>query len=203
MFVHWFINFGVIHDYLVYGVIVITSFFEGPILALLCGLLLRMGFLAIIPVYISLMLGDLLGDTVWYWIGYRFGPVFVKRFGRYFHVNEDNVKTVERIFRKHSSAILIVSKLTMGLGFALVTLITAGMARIPFHRYIMLNVIGQFVWTALLLSSGFFLGQLYVTFDNIFARISIIAFAVIVIVAIFRYAKFVRNRITGAEQIIQ
>ena len=46
MILHWFVNFGQIHDYLVYGVIIILSFVEGPILAFLCGILFRVGVFA-------------------------------------------------------------------------------------------------------------------------------------------------------------
>lgn len=193
MFLNWFIDFGTHHEYLVYLVIILTSSFEGPILALVAGLLLRMGFLSIIPIYICLMIGDLLGDTFWYWIGRTFGHKFIKNFGGYFHITENSVRSVERIFHKYSDTILIVSKLTMGLGFALVTLITAGMAKIPYRRYMLLNLLGQFVWTAVLLLVGFTLGDLYITFDNIFARISIVSASVIVIVGLFQYGKYVKK----------
>lgn len=200
MFINWFINFGQVHDYLVYGVIVVASFFEGPVLALLCGLILRMGILAIIPTYVALMLGDLIGDMVWYWIGRRFGHRFVKRYGRYFDVDEAGVAAVEKIYHRHSSLILMLSKLTMGFGFAIVTLVTAGMVKIPFRRYVALNLIGQIVWTAAIMAIGFFLGHLYVTFDNIFARVSIVSLTIIAIIGIFRYARFIRRQISKASR---
>lgn len=194
MILHWFINFGQIHDFLVYGVIIILSFIEGPILAFLCGILFRVGAIAFLPAYIALMIGDLIGDTLWYWIGRRYGLRFVQRYGHYFHIDEQHIGTVEQIFRRHSNWILILSKVTMGLGFALVTLITAGMSKIPFGRYIVLNVIGQFFWTALLMALGFFFSNLFVTFDNLFARIAIAGAAIIFVVLLYRYAKFVRTK---------
>ena len=197
MIIDWFMNYSQIHDYLVYGVIVVLSFVEGPIIAIVCGLLLRFGVIAIIPTYIALMLGDLVGDALWYWIGHRFGHAFIARFGHYFHVTEADVEKVKGIFHRYTSAIIFVSKISMGLGFALVTLITAGISRIPFGRYIALNAMGQFIWTAILLVLGFFLGHLYVTFDNIFARVSIVAGAVVLGVAVLQYGRFVKSHFSA------
>jgi membrane protein DedA with SNARE-associated domain len=180
---------------LVYAVIIMTSFVEGPILALLCGVFYRLGFFHIVPIYFALMSGDLIGDCFWYWIGYRFGHRFIQRFGRYFSIHEKNVNKVETIFHTHKDSILLISKLTMGLGFALVTLVTAGLVRIPFKRYLTMNVLGQFIWTGLLLTLGYVFGNLYVSFNNIFARVSIGAFFVMLIVVMFGFGKYVRARI--------
>ncbi len=180
---------------LVYTVIIFISYVEGPILALLCGVLYRLGYFHIIPIYLALMAGDLIGDCFWYWLGSRYGLRFVKRFGKYVSVTEDSIKTVTEIFHEHKDVILITSKLTMGLGFALVTLFTAGLVRIPFKRYITLNAIGQFAWTGILLIIGYEFGHLYVSFNNIFARISFISGFIIVIVLLYGYGRFVRKQI--------
>ena len=180
---------------LVYAVIILVGYVEGPILALLCGVLYRLGYFHIIPVYVALMVGDLIGDCFWYWVGYRFGHRFVKRFGKYVSVDEERIETVTEIFHEHKDLILITSKLTMGLGFALVTLITAGLVRIPFKRYITLNAVGQLAWTGILLMIGYEFGHLYASFSNIFARVSFIALFVIVVFALYGYGKFVRSKV--------
>lgn len=182
---------------LVYGVLVISSYLEGPILALLCGVFYRLGYFYIVPVYFALMAGDLIGDCFWYYIGYRFGHRFVHRFGKYVNIHEKNINTVERIFHTYTDSILLISKLTMGLGFALVTLVTAGMVKIPFKRYLTLNVMGQFIWTGLLLTIGYEFGNLFVSFNNIFSRISVAVLFIIVIVLLFGFGKYVRARITA------
>ncbi|MDE2041364.1 MAG: DedA family protein [Patescibacteria group bacterium] len=181
---------------LVYGVIMLSSYLEGPILALLCGIFYRLGYFHLVPVYFALMAGDLIGDCFWYYMGYRFGHRFISRFGKYVSIREADIAKVERIFHAYKDTILLVSKLTMGLGFALVTLFTAGMVRIPFKRYIALNVMGQFVWTALLLTIGYLFGHLYVSFNNVLARVSLVSLFVIVIFLLFGFGKYVRSRIS-------
>jgi membrane protein DedA with SNARE-associated domain len=195
----WLSNVVVNYPILVYGVIAIVGFIEGPILALFCGILYRLGYLYIIPVYIALMMGDLIGDCFWYWIGRTFGHRFVSRFGKFFSVDEKSIRTVSKVFHRYRDPILLVSKLTMGLGFALVTLITAGMVRIPFKRYLALNVLGQFVWTALLLAVGYLFGHLYVSFDDLFSRLFLAMVLVIAVAALFGFGKYVRQRFSRSE----
>lgn len=195
----WLTHAAANYPILVYGFIIIVSFFEGPILALFCGVLYRLDAVYIVPVYFSLMSGDLIGDCIWYYLGHHFGERFVERFGHYFSINTKNIKAVSKIFHGHKDTILLVSKLTMGLGFAVVTLFTAGMVKIPFRRYITLNILGQFVWTALLLTIGYTFGQLLVTFNNIIARISIFGVLLIFIIALFGFGKYMKNRMSDRE----
>src|SRR6185369_495483 len=188
----WLTNIVVNYPILVYGVIVLVSSVEGPVMALLAGALLSLGYLHFIPIYFSLMTGDLIGDCWWYFVGHTYGHTFVQKFGKYFSVEEKNVAIVTKIFHKYKNSILLISKLTAGLGFAVATLITAGLVGIPFKRYITLNVLGQFFWTGLLLSLGYLFSHLYVTFDNVLSRMSLIAFVIIGIFAVYGFGKYIR-----------
>ena len=188
----WIIQLSTSHAYLVYGIIILLACAEGPILSLLFGLLLRLGYFDFPLVYGSLMIGDLIGDVIWYYIGYYFGHRFIARFGKYFNITEESVDKVKNIFHRHKHKILFLSKITNGLGFALVTLITAGMVRIPFLMYMLTNITGQFVWTGLLLAVGFFFGNLYVTINNWAMRGVITIFLGLVIWAFINYKKYLK-----------
>jgi membrane protein DedA with SNARE-associated domain len=196
MLQEWLTHIVVNYPILVYGVIILISSVEGPIVALLAGVFLRIGYLDLIPVYFALMIGDLIGDCWWYYVGRRWGHRFVELYGKYFSVREKNIHKVTKIFHKYKNSILLISKLTAGLGFAVATLITAGMVGIPFKRYITLNIMGQFIWTALLLSVGYLFSHLYVTFNNFFSRMSLIACAIVVLFAVFGFGKFIRKHYT-------
>lgn len=196
----WLIHLTTSYPYLVYGIIAFISLVEGPWMALLCGLLLRLGDFPFMPLYVALMIGDLIGDSAWYWIGYRYGHRFIARFGKYFSITDEGVAKVTRIFHHYKNSILFISKITMGLGFAVVTLMTAGIVRIPFKRYIGLNVLGQFIWTGLLLSVGYFLGNIYVTFDNILGKLSLIGACVIIFFIFMGFSKYMRERMSRPDK---
>ena len=191
----WLIQITNAHPILTYGIIIFVAFVEGPLLGMICGLLIRLGDFHFIPIYFALMIGDLIGDTFWYIIGYRFAGPFLSRFGEYFSITEEGVAAVEKIFHKHQDWILLLSKVTMGLGFALVTLVTAGIVKIPFRRYIAMNVIGQFVWTGIIISIGYGLGNAYVGVSSVLAKISILAMIVVAFAILLGFSKYVRSRI--------
>jgi membrane protein DedA with SNARE-associated domain len=191
----WLIMFSAHYPYIIYGLIIVLACAEGPILSMIFGVLIRFGFFSLLPVYIALMVGDLLGDTIWYWIGRRFGHPFIARFGRYFNITEGSVEKVTGIFHKYKHYILIGSKVTNGFGFALVTLVTAGMVKIPFWEYMSANALGQCVWTGLLLSVGYFFSNFYLTVDSILGKMSVVALLVIGFVAFIRYKRYLNTHI--------
>lgn len=176
-----------------YPLITLTAIVQGPVVMTICGFLLRLGLLALIPTYFSLMLGELIGDVLWYTIGYHAGRPFIRRFGKYFSITENGVQTMEDIFHKHKISILFISKLTMGFGFALVTLFTAGLSRIPFRQYMLINFLGQFIWTAALLSFGYFFAHLLETASDVFGKMVIIAGFLLFVAALFGIGKYLHG----------
>lgn len=169
-----------------YPALVVLSFFEGPYIMMLSGLLIKLGVLTLIPTYIALSIGDLLADTVWYYVGYYFGNQFVHRFGKFFDITKENIESVKRVFFNHKRKILVGSKVTAGFGLSLATLITAGMVRAPFGEYLVLNFLGQFVWTAVMLAVGYLFGNLYLVIDNVLGRVFLVGFALIVLYLLLR-----------------
>ena len=98
------------------------------------------------------------------------------------------------LFHKHKHTVLFLSKISNGLGLALVTLTTAGMIKIPFGRYILVNVLGQFIWTGFLIGAGFFFSNLYIVVDNILGKISITAAIVVIVFLGYRYFKTLKAK---------
>ena len=190
----WIVTFGTTHDYLVYIVIAIIACAEGPWISLILGVVLRLGFLYFWPIYIALMVGDLVGDVIWYYVGRRYGHSFISKHGHRFNITEAGVERLTRLFHKHKHVVLFLSKISNGMGFALVTLMTAGMVKIPFGRYIIVNAVGQLVWTGFLIGTGFFFSSLYITVDNVLGKISITAVIVILLFLAYRYYKYLKNK---------
>ena len=84
----------------------------------------------------------------------------------------------------------------MGLGFSLVTLITAGLVKIPFKHYLILNAIGQFFCTGLLMAVGYLLGNFYLVVGDILGEISAVALFIIVFIMLIGFGKYLRARLS-------
>ena len=132
-----------------YLILVPIAALTGPPTSLVAGVLIRFEFMAFIPTYACLMLGELLGDAAWYWIGYRWGESFVLRFGKYVGLDESSITIAKGLFHRYNQRILLGSKLTTGFGFAIPILFTAGMSRVSFKDYMFANLTGQFIWTGI------------------------------------------------------
>ncbi len=168
---------------------------EGPIVMVACGFLLRLGTFSFWPIYLVLMLGDLVADIVWYFVGFYGARKFVDRWGKYFSITEESVERLEKLFENHQNKILFLSKITMGFGFALATLIAAGMARVPLKKYIIFNFLGGFVWTALLMGAGYFFGHLYTMIDKSFKSAFVLFLIVILVTALFGAGKYFKQNL--------
>lgn len=176
-----------------YIIILPLAIAEGPILGIICGFLVKLSYLNFLWAYLILMAGDLIGDVVWYNIGRHGASRFVNRFGHYFKLDKAAMAIVEEKFKKHQNKTLLISKMTNGFGFALVTLVVAGMLKVDFKKYMIINVIGGFVWIGFLMVVGYFFGHLYTAIDHAFRLAFLVGLAVIILAFLYGFQSAVRS----------
>jgi membrane protein DedA with SNARE-associated domain len=164
-----------------YILMFLGTFFEGPLVMMGTGFLWHLGQVAFLPAYLAMVAGDFAADLVWYWVGYFAAHRLIRRFGHLVGATPPVIEKVEQLFKKYDTKVLTVSKLTMGFGTGTATLLVAGMLRISFARYTIVNLLAGFVWTLFLMTVGFFFGNLYALIPGSFK----IIFAIIVFIALF------------------
>jgi len=172
-----------------------ASVIAQPATALLAGVLIRVGYLEFLPSFVYIVAGALFGDIAWYVIGYFFGNRFAHRYGRFFGITKEHVDSVSGIFHRYDSRILVVSKVTNGFGLSIVTLFTAGLSRIPLWRFVVFNVIGEALWTGMLIGIGVFFSHLYVIVNNALGRVSIIGMFVLLVIIFIAIGRYVQVRL--------
>jgi membrane-associated protein len=178
-----------------YFIIFPLAIAEGPVIMMLSGFLLRIGILdSFWILYAVLSIGDMVSDVLWYAVGRFGGHALVRKYGKYVSLDEALLTKTEHAFHRHQNKILFLSKITMGFGFALVILVTAGIMRIPFRRYLALNAAGQIVWTAALMAIGFFFGSLYLLVDEGLRIMAIIAFSAVALGGIYGANRYLRQK---------
>lgn len=165
-----------------YILLFIGCIFEGPVVMMTSGFLFGLGQFSFLPMYLALVLGDFVADIGWYCVG-RFGTRnAIFKYGHFMGVTPEILNKVEIRFKKHHDKILIISKLTMGMGFAFIVLIVAGIFKVPFKNYVILNLLGGFIWTAFLVTIGYFFGNVYMIIPE---QLKIFFIIIIVLSAIF------------------
>lgn len=146
------INYG-------YWALFIGMVIEGPVITILGGFLISLGYFKFWYAYFIILIADTIGDTIAYAIGF-FGrkKVLVKIFG-WLQINEDKLLGVEEFFEKHGGKSVFVSKFIAGTGSW--TLITAGISKMNLKKFYKYSLSAAFIKTALYLGIGVFFGSMY------------------------------------------
>jgi membrane-associated protein len=139
---------------------------EGPVVMMTGGFLYKIGQFSFLPMYLALVFGDFAADIVWYCIGRFATRHTIFKYGKIVNLTPETLEKIEDRFRKYHQNILIISKLTMGLGFATVVLTVAGIFKVPFKRYAVINLVGGVVWVAFLVTVGYFFGNIYASISG-------------------------------------
>lgn len=177
-----------------YILLIIGTIIEGPVVMMVSGFLFGLGQFSLVPMYFALVFGDFIADIGWYCLG-RFGTRHtIFKYGHFLGLTPELLEMVENRFIKYHQKILIISKLTMGMGFAFIVLIVAGIFKVPFKNYVFLNLVGGFIWTAILVTVGYFVGNIFLIIPNSLKVIFVI-FIFVAIITGLRYAtKYLKKK---------
>lgn len=171
-----------------YEIILPTTIIAGPIVAIMGGYLASLGDLNIFSVFFALLIGDVIGDTMYYALGKwgRYG--FIKRFGKYFFLPEEKIKHLEIYFQRHDWKILFFGK-TQPIGSAI--LVAAGVANMPYAPFMAYNIISSIPKIIFLEIIGYYFGNAYGQVQHLL-NVAAIGSVMIAILFIFVYVGFQR-----------
>jgi hypothetical protein len=97
---------------------------EGPVLAVIAGLLCTQGFLTPFIVYPLIIAGDMIGDSICYWLGRaarsgRFNRFWLtRRLGNRLGGNREKLDRLMLFFDENQVKTVSLSKITLGVGAA-------------------------------------------------------------------------------------
>lgn len=175
--------------------------FEGPIVALLAGFMVYLGYLSALPAYILLLLGDLIPDTVYYYLG-RFGnhKKLLDKYGAKHEFIVKNFNLVDDLWRDHGRKTMFLSKLAYGL--STIFLISAGLVKMPLKRFLSLAFPITVFQYGIIMIAGYYLGHSYLLAEKYIQSGAYIVAGILIIfvIAYILAAKFARREITKLEE---
>jgi undecaprenyl-diphosphatase len=131
----------------------------GETLVILGGFYARVGDLSLPLVALVAVVGAIAGDNVGFWIGRRFGRGFLRRRGGLLFVTPERLKRVERYYGSHGGKTVFLGRFVpfvRSLGF-----IVAGLAGMPWRRFILYDVAGAVIWGIGHSALGYLVGASY------------------------------------------
>jgi len=140
-----------------YSIVFLGTIIGGEIVILAAVFLAALGMLNIYLVIILGMLGVVISDSFWYFIGTRIKgrlnqstkTFFPKRYQYRIELFKDR-------FVEHYAKFLVASKFVYGT--RIVTLITSGYQKIPYRKFLMFNFIGSMIWIVIIVFLGYIMG---------------------------------------------
>ena len=168
-----------------YGLLILLplAILEGPIVSVIAGWLIRLGYLQFGSVYAVCIAADLIGDGLLYLIGRCSSGKLPRRLLPRLFARADRYSGMLEQFHTRGGRILVMAKLTHSLGFAV--LIAAGAARMSIPSFVWFNLLATIPKSLFFILIGYGLGHAYTTIDAWIWRASVIVFIVACAIAFF------------------
>lgn len=136
--------------------------------------------------------GNLVGSILTYWIGANGGRAFLKKYGRYFLINEKHMDTADRWFAKYGDWAAFFGR-NLPVIRTFISL-PAGIARMNFWKFTIYTFIGCIPWNWALTWAGFKLGENWANVEPYIKPFSYGILGVLILLVLWFVAKNLRTR---------
>ena len=156
------------------------------------GILASKGIFTFWGAFITGLLGSVFCAIIIYFMGYFGGKPFVKKYGKYFFMKQDDLEKSDSWFNKYG----LLSAL-IGRNFPIVrTLISLpiGIMRLSFIKFVIYTTIGSIPWTLLFVFVGYELGENWIILNNIVGYFKIPIIIIIVLMILCIIYKKIKNK---------
>ncbi|GHF57923.1 membrane-associated protein [Deinococcus metalli] len=167
-------------------------FLPGDSLLITAGLLARQGTLNLPGLMLAVAAGAILGDSVGYAIGRKFGPAVFNREGSRL-LRPEYVQRTQAFFDRHGSRALILARFVPVVRTVAPTM--AGVGGMAYPKFLTYNVVGGLLWALGVPLLGYALGGLIPNLD----RYILLLVGVVVVLSFIPVALEVRRARTNVE----
>lgn len=118
-------------------------------------------------------LAAVLGDNLGYLIGHRAGRPFVEHHGPRVGLTPGRLAAIDRLFARHGAQAVFLARFVTGV--RVFAAVSAGVARIPWPRFLVWNAAGALVWSAAIGLAGYLLGETVLAAERWLGRAGLFA----------------------------
>lgn len=143
-------------------------------------------------VLIAVVLGCVISDTIWYFMGKRYGGAVVRLLCRLSMESNTCVRKTEGYFTRNRERALLLAKFIPGLGTVAAPI--AGQVSMPLHLFLAYDAAGSLLWALAFTLGGRFFGD-FLNHSNIFPSVTRVTGILFVLLLIgFLIYRFTRQR---------
>lgn len=157
---HWISQYG-------YFVLVPLFIIEGASVGFSSGILISLGALEPLPIFIMYVVGTIITDTIVYFLAknrsgwLKMVPILYEPVRQFDYLGEDEDDEPEWAgkFRRHYFPIMLLAKLAPLPASSQTVAAVAGVLKMPLRKVYPPIIIGQPLWSAAIIASGYYLGD--------------------------------------------
>ena len=135
------------------------------------GILASKKIFTFLGAFITGLVGSVFCAIIIYFMGYFGGEVFVKKYGKYFFMKEEDLKKSDSWFQKYG-----LTSALIGRNFPIVrTLISLpiGIMRMSFIKFLIYTTVGSIPWTFLFVYIGYKLGENWIIVNTYIQKLKV------------------------------
>jgi membrane protein DedA with SNARE-associated domain len=155
----------------------------GETVLLAAGFFCKQGSLRLAIVIPCAIVAAILGDNFGYLIGRKGGRSFIEKRGKYIGLTKKRLKKVDGYFHEHAARTIFLARFVSGL--RVVAAIGAGVSRVPWPKFALVNAAGAIVWGTAIALLGFVFGQSWPLLEHWVGGTGLVLIAIAVAAIIF------------------
>ena len=149
----------------------------------IAGAFAATGHLSIAAVIVISAVAAIVGDNCGYWIGRKGGLALLRRYGRYFWLDEKKIAKAHAFFEKHGAKTVFLGRF-----FAVLrtwAALLAGVAEMRYTTFTFFNVTGGIAWALTYGTLGYVFGRNLRKLEHYIGQVSFIVTLVVVLAIVF------------------
>jgi undecaprenyl-diphosphatase len=167
----------------------------GDFILALGGVYAARGKLSLALVVLIGTLAAIVGESIGYWVGRKYGMGVIKRIPLVRRL-EEPLERAQVFFARHGGRTVAIGRFVTAVGAFIP--FTAGVAKMPYQRFLMFDIPAIVVWATGISVFGYFFGENLAFVDKVLSRFGYFALALVVVFFLGRYL-FRRWRRTQEE----
>ena len=152
------------------------------------GILASQKIFSFIGAFLTGLIGSTFCAIVIYLMGYFGGKPFVKKYGKYFFMKEEDIEKSDNWFNKYGLMASLI-----GRNFPIIrTLISLpiGIMRLSFTKFLIYTIVGSIPWTFVFVYVGYILGSNWILVNNYVGQLKTpIKILIVLLIASYIYKK--------------
>ncbi|WP_455757567.1 DedA family protein [Sulfurimonas sp.] len=165
--------------------------FPSEIILIPAGYLASQGEMSLGMIMTSALGGSLVGAFINYYLALLLGRKILKRYGKYFFINENALEKMDNYFDKHGAISTFIGRLIPGIR-QLIS-IPAGLSRMNLAVFSTYTALGAGIWALILTMLGYFIGENQELINTYLKQITIVVIISLVLLAAW-YTYYQRNK---------